>query len=278
MPDAPVPPGGLASFRWTGGEQMLLDTPTVSRCGRVVIGRYGGHTGAGATKNEDGALVWCAGDGAWEFAVLLDAHSSPESAALVLDAIEGERQTILSIFAQPTRAAFTALQRHLLTLFASPEFRSRCREVAGEASCLIYARQAGFVWWLSIGDCLGYVFHESLARLGQFALNQRSFYEWIGEHNTFDLPVPCYTVGTRALLVGRNTLLLASDGLVEWGSRIFADPTQLYALCAAAEDDEQLEMAVEVMMRRVHHERARDSATVLAWRYQRRALPSGGVR
>jgi hypothetical protein len=274
--DSPTPPG-VSCFRWTGGDEMLLDTPTVSRCGPVVIGRYGGNTRSGAAKNEDGALVWCADDGMWEIAVLLDAHFSAESAALVLDAIEGERETILTLLTQPARAAFTALQQRLLTLFASQDFRARCRAVAGEASCLIFARKDNFVWWLAIGDCLGYVFHDHLARLGQFAVNQRSFYEWIGEHNTFDLPVPCYTAGTRALLVGRNTLLLATDGLFEWGSRVFADPARLYALCTAAEDDEQLGLAIGAMLQRVHLERARDSATVLAWRYQRRVVPPAGV-
>ena len=34
-----------------------------------------------------------------------------------------------------------------------------------------------------------YVFHDELHKLGQYALNQRHFYEWIGNVNTFDLPV-----------------------------------------------------------------------------------------
>src|SRR5690242_15318515 len=80
---ADSPPSGVVTFRWVGGEAPLLDTPTVARCGRVVVGRYGGNTSAGATSNDDGALVWCAEDGAWEFAVLLDAHFSDQSAALV---------------------------------------------------------------------------------------------------------------------------------------------------------------------------------------------------
>src|SRR5579863_1290383 len=95
---------GYTGFRWVGSEEMLLDTPDVTACADVVIGRYGGHTGAGADKNEDGALVWCASDGAWEFAALLDAHFSAESAALVIAEIESQREPLLAALAQPPGA------------------------------------------------------------------------------------------------------------------------------------------------------------------------------
>ena len=83
-------------FRWLGSEAPHLDAPFMATCRHVVIGCYGGNTGAGATRNEDGALVWCAGDGSWEFALLLDAHGSAESAALVLTAVEAEATALLT--------------------------------------------------------------------------------------------------------------------------------------------------------------------------------------
>lgn len=257
---------GIATFRWVGGEEPLLDTPTVTRSGRVVVGRYGGNTGAGATKNEDGALVWCAENGEWEFAALLDAHYSDQSAALIVEALGYAREGIATLLARPPAAAFAALQQLLLALFSSQEFRARCHSVEGEASCLIFARRGPFLWWFAVGDCLGYLFQEDLARLGQFAVNQRVFFDWIGQHNTFDWPVPCYTVGTLRLRPGANTLLMATDGLFEWGSRVYERPAELYRLFAGSGGVSELEQAARTALVRVHEERARDSATLLAWR------------
>src|SRR5437899_4608688 len=144
-------------FRWLGSEAPHLDAPVVARCRDVVIGCYGGH--AGADKNEDGALVWCAGDGSWEFAMLLDAHASAESAGLILAAVEAEERAVTSALSQPVETAFAALQECLMTLFRSAEFRARCRRVQGETACLICARKEQFLWWLSVGDCLVYLFH-----------------------------------------------------------------------------------------------------------------------
>ncbi|MGN6674606.1 MAG: hypothetical protein ACTHMA_15000, partial [Thermomicrobiales bacterium] len=84
-------------YRWLGAVAPCLDTPTIAACGPAFIGQYGGHSGAGATKNEDGALVWAAGGGGpadWELALVLDAHATAESAALVLDAVEAEYEAI----------------------------------------------------------------------------------------------------------------------------------------------------------------------------------------
>ena len=256
-------------FRWVGSEEMLLDTPDVTTCGDVVIGRYGGHTSAGADKNEDGALVWCASDGAWEFAALLDAHFSAESAALVIAEIEAQRERLLAALAQPPGSLGTTLRTRLLEAFTAPAFRARCHAAIGEASCLICARKDRFLWWMSIGDCVLYLLHPKLAALGQFALNMRSFYEWVGHVNTFELAAPCYTTGTRMLLPGSNTILLLTDGLLECGKQPFADPLALYRLFAAdAAAGPSLGAAAHTALRRVQHERGRDSATLLTWRLE----------
>jgi serine/threonine protein phosphatase PrpC len=265
-------PSRIATFRWVGGEAALLDAPTVTRCGRVVVGRYGGNTSAGATKNEDGALIWRAEDGGWEFAALLDAHFSDESAALIIEALESAREGITTLLTRPPAAAFPPLQQLLLALFSSPEFRVRCHQVEGEASCLIFARRGAFLWWFAVGDCLGYLLHEELARLGQFAVNQRVFFTWIGRHNTFDLPAPCYTTGALQLRPGWNTLLMATDGLFEWGSRVYENPSELYRLFAGRGDIAQLEQAAQTALARVHAEQAKDSATLLVWRVERQGL------
>jgi serine/threonine protein phosphatase PrpC len=127
-------------------------------------------------------------------------------------------------------------------------------------------RRAQFLWWLSIGDCVAYLFHPELARLGQFALNQRQYFEWIGRVNTFELPVPCYTTGVRELRGGRNVLLLATDGLLECGTRPFEEPRTLYRTFFAQPGAiPDLAARVAALLGRVHRERGRDSATVIAW-------------
>ena len=265
----PQTPNTLRTFRWVGSDHPHLDHPYITACGHVVIGLYGGNTRAGARKNEDGALVWCPHDGSWEFAVLLDAHYSAESAQLVIEAVEAEREPIVRMMSGPVEQAFESVGRHLLALFRSPGFRERCRQVYGEASCLICARKGGFLWWLSIGDCVVYVLHPRLAQLGQYALNQRSFFEWVGHVNTFDLPVPCYASGVRQLLPGHSLIVMVTDGLLEFGRRPFENPASLYHALAPGMpgDMDSLTASVHALLNRVHQERGKDSATVIAWGY-----------
>jgi hypothetical protein len=261
----PERPGGDPhALRWLGSAAMHLDTPTIKRCDRVVIGCYGGNTGAGANKNEDAAHVWAATDGSWEFAVLVDAHYSSESAAVILAGIAAQRDAIVASLTGPLDEFVPGLHTALLTLFRSKAFRARCQQVVGEASCLICARREHFLWWMNIGDCVLYLFHPELARLGQFALNQRSFFEWIGARNTFDLPIPCYTTGVRELFPGMNRILLTTDGLLECGGQPFTDARALYALFNPGSPTSD-QAAVERALATVHHERGRDSATLIAW-------------
>jgi len=252
----------IDTFSWLGSDEMHLDVPSISLCGDVVIGCYGGRISAGANKNEDGALVWCAADDSWEFAVIIDAHYSVESAELLLEAVEGQFDGVAEALSQPVQRAFASLHGLILSMFTSPDFRARCSKVEGESSCLICARKDGFLWWLSIGDCVVYLLHPEFARLGQYALNQRSFHEWVGYRNTFDLDVPCYTSGVRQLGDGSNIVLMATDGLLECGRRPFEDPAQLYK---AFSKSSNLAANVEAALKKVHQERGKDSATVITW-------------
>lgn len=53
----------IQTFRWLGCETMHLDQVVTTPCGHVIVGCYGGHSAAGADRNEDACLVWCAADG-----------------------------------------------------------------------------------------------------------------------------------------------------------------------------------------------------------------------
>jgi hypothetical protein len=270
----------MVRFRWLGSDVSHLDAPAITRCGEVVIGCYGGHTAAGAARNEDGALVWCPTNAAWEFAVLLDAHDSAESAGLVLAAVEAEEAAITAALSQPVDRAFDRLRGALLGRFCSDAFRAECRTVRGETACLICARKERFLWWLSIGDCVVHLLHPDLARLGQFVLNQRSFFEWVGRANTFELPVPCCSTGVRELRGGLNQVLMTTDGLLECGSRPFESPEALSRLFIPRNPggEVDLEAAVAGALARVHAEQGRDSATLIAWSHAAEApgLQSAG--
>lgn len=258
----------IERFHWVGSEEAYLDQPTLAECGSVAIGRYGGNTAAGARRNDDGALVWCAADGAWEFAVVLDAHYSAESAELILTALEEIRPQILAALAEPLPLAFQTLQQTVLALFTDAAFRARCREVYGEASCLMLARKGAYLWWFAVGDCLCYLLHPETARLGQFVLNQRVFFQWIGQRNTFDERVPGYATGTQRLYRGTALIALATDGVFESVPLLYERPDHLLALLDG--DGDALAAGVQQVLAAVHNADGRDSATLLAWRVSSR--------
>ena len=254
---------------WLGSATMYLDTANVAACGDMLIGCYGGNRRAGARKNEDGALTLCAEDGSWHFAALCDAHVTSQSAELLLSTLAAAQADIVGALEESAQIALPALHNFLVEMLASDDFRAKCRAVRGETACLICVQKDQWLWWLSIGDCVLYLFHPELAHLGQYALNQRNFYEWIGQVNTFDLAIPCYTTGVRELRQGRNDILLVTDGLLECGTRPFEDPRALYALMTDVVDGEEMTAwaRISTALARVHAEAGRDSATVIHWCY-----------
>lgn len=266
------------SFRWSGGDETFLDAPHVAQCGHVAIGRYGGTSPVGAHKNEDAALVWVAPDASWTFAALLDAHGSSESADLVLGRVTEMESEVAQLLGNssggrpvsPLWELSALVTRHL----SDESFRRACAAVRGETALLLCAQKGAYLWWLSVGDIPLYVFHPEFARLGQFALNQRMFFEWVGQVNTFALPVPCYTTGVRQLRPGMNRFLLTTDGLLECGTHPFENPATLYELFASPSINGRTTTdAVQDALDRVCVERGGDSASLIAWEVN---LPDAG--
>ncbi|PEP48812.1 PP2C family serine/threonine-protein phosphatase [Bacillus pseudomycoides] len=251
---------------WVGSDEMCLGEISVKQYGDIVLGRYGGNTSAGAKKNEDGAFVWSNGD--WEFAMILDGHNSAESVALVVHTIQNDYENIKVLLEEPIEIAFRSVENHILTLFQSNSFQQACQQVKGETACLICVRKENYIWWFSIGDCLVYVFHEELHKLGQYMLNQRHFYEWIGNVNTFSLPVPCYSSGARELRTGRNRIVMVTDGVLEYGERRYENPIYLYK--DIYENKVKLTECIQNVLEHVHHQLGRDSATIISWDYDNR--------
>ncbi len=251
-------------FRWVGSDEPFLDQPALAECGSIVVGRYGGRTEAGAYKNEDGALVWCDAAGAWEFAALLDAHYSAESAELILATLEAERPRLLAALALPVATAFRALQETLLAIFTDAAFRAQCREVYGEASCLIVARKGAAI---SGGSRSATAWRISCIprRRGWASICSISASSSSGLASATPSTSQCRatTTGTQRLYPGEALIALATDGVFESIPVFYEQPEQLLYLLAR---EEQLYDGVGRILDAVHDIHGRDSATLVAWR------------
>lgn len=250
------------SLNWIGSNEHFIDHPSSISLNHVTIGRYGGNSEAGQTKNEDGCLVWVDPEEDWEFVMLLDAHHSAESAELVLKEISSHKNTFSDLLSSKlTNYTFIQLEEEVLSVFSTEQFLSECQKVRGETACLIAVRKNQYIWWFSVGDCLLYLFHEELLQLGQYQLNQRQFYEWIGKANTFDQTVLCYSTGRRELRTGKNRIFMTTDGLIECPGEPYAKPSYICESFADADD----QSIVNLMLERLKSHSVKDSTTLITW-------------
>ncbi|PLT28250.1 protein phosphatase 2C domain-containing protein [Peribacillus deserti] len=252
----------VKGFSWAGDEAPFLDNPHVVEHEGFMIGRYGGNLKAGGTKNEDGCLTWSSSQGNWEFAAILDGHNSSESVQLVLGTLQQEKELIFQALSQPLNRCFNVLESAILKIFQNPGFLKRCRTVRGETNCLLTARKDKYLWWFSIGDNLLYLFHHELSEFGQHELIQRSFYEWVGFVNTFELEVPCYSTGRKELRKGKNHILLATDGLVECPGEPYRDSKAVKAVFSRHAFPKD---GMQELLDTVHKNQGTDSATIVSW-------------
>lgn len=251
------------AFCWVGSQRDFVDHPDILTLQHLIIGRYGGNSKAGQYKNEDGCLVWIDSLHDWEFVILLDAHNTAESAELVLSLFENNKIQFTSLLSPSLkRDTFKMVEQKILELFQTKEFLSACRQVTGETACLLVIRKGKYVWWFSVGDCVLYVLHPELAKLRQYQVNQRQFYEWIGQVNTFEQDIPCYTIGLKELRKGENQLFLTTDGLLECPNEPYADPQTIYA----ALKQDKVEVSIQEIFTKLIQNNVRDSTTVISWK------------
>jgi hypothetical protein len=209
---------------WCGGEEPFLGEASTFAVGRMVLGRYGG-----TPKNEDAAVVRCGDEE--EYAVVADGHGGADSSALAVRLLQG--------IENPDDIVPTLMN-------------ADTGDLTGETAVLAVTRRGRFLRWLSIGDCVAYALHPQLAKLGQYALNQRSFYEWFGRVDSLRLDVPCYSSGVHALRPGRTRIVVLTDGALECGNPF--DPEAFY-------DGDLVERMDELL----NGLDGNDSATVIAW-------------
>ncbi|WP_312506831.1 protein phosphatase 2C domain-containing protein [Lysinibacillus sp.] len=249
-------------FSWVGSEENFVDQITIQQLNHIIVGRYGGNSTAGQYKNEDGCLVWYNEKENWEFAIILDAHNTSESAEKIIALFNDEKYTIKHLLSMATtRRTFNMLEEKILSMFQSKEFLSICKNVKGETACLIVVRKDQYSWWFSVGDCIFYLFHPELASLGQYQINQRQFYEWIGQVNTFEQDVPCYSVGIRELRKGENLFFLTTDGLIECPNEPYDNPANIFHSMNSNDDK-----SIQSILKNIQDNHVRDSTTIISWR------------
>jgi hypothetical protein len=252
------------SYSWVGSERHFVDEQSTVQIAHLVAGHFGGCSTAGQYKNEDGCLVFLNTLEEWEFTILLDAHNTAESAELIVSTFSNEEVSIRGIMSKPIEDVFKEIENHILGILNDEDFKRSCAAVTGETAALFVVRKGKYIWWLSIGDCLLYVLHPELLALGEVQLNQRSFYEWIGQVNTFDLPVPSYRRGIKELRKGLNQILLTTDGLIECPTEPFILPTVLFQQFNGC----TIEKGVQRLLVEIEKQHVRDSTTILTWMVQ----------
>ncbi|MEW4326814.1 protein phosphatase 2C domain-containing protein [Rossellomorea marisflavi] len=256
----------MREWSWVGSDDTKVDEKDILTFPNgIVVGCFGGNSKAGANKNEDAALLWVE-EGEWEFAAVLDAHQTAESASLVVETLEGEKERIQSILKRPIGEVFNPLQACILDLFREPGFLARCQEVQGETAILLVCRKENVLWWFSIGDCVAMLHHPELAAHGQYNLNQRHFYEWIGKASSFHGEISCYGTGVRELREGTNTIFMTTDGILECPGDPYPGGKKIFA----AFKEKSVEEGVADLLHTIEENGVRDSTTIVAWRIDNR--------
>ncbi|WP_081987038.1 protein phosphatase 2C domain-containing protein [Planococcus sp. CAU13] len=252
----------MEEFDWVGSEEHFVDQPDLWKMRKMTVGRFGGNSAAGQTKNEDACLAWENAEEDWEFAMIMDAHDTAESAEVVMEQVLAHQEEIKGFLKMDVSFEFfQSLEALLLRIFRQKDFLATCREIQGETACLIAIRKGKHLYWFSVGDCLLYLFHPELAAMGQYQLNQRHFYEWIGRNNSFDQPVPSFSSGLRELRQGANQILLATDGLTECPGEPYSEAVDIYREFEGGNE----ETGLLNLLATVQEKGVRDSVTVISW-------------
>lgn len=249
------------SIQWSGSKKNFIDEIDILNFSDIKIGRYGGSSISNASYNEDGYFIASSINNLWKFVVLLDAHNTDESTQLVIATIHENFYRIAEILDKNDKDLFQSMQLFITELFSSVDFRNNSKKINGETACLICLQINNVIWWFSIGDNLALLFHDELAELGQYSLNQRHFFEWIGNKSFYYCGIPCHSSGMRELRKGINKIYLITDGVIESGNREFENLSILYQEL----NKEDHKAGILNVLNIVKNNNGKDSATIISW-------------
>lgn len=112
----------IEDFSWVGSQENFVDQLNILQFNHITVGRYGGNSSEGQYKNEDGCLVWSSKKQDWEFAIILDAHNTAESAENILNLFNNEKHQIKHLLSLPTiQQTFKSLEQKILNMFQSDD-------------------------------------------------------------------------------------------------------------------------------------------------------------
>lgn len=245
---------------WHGNINTYLDIIEIKTIENVSYGCFGGSTKAGQYTNEDGLYILSKAK-EYVLAILLDSHASNESVTLILSEIEIREETIKSYLELPLAQAMRQISFFFIELIHDEKFIEKTKGVRGESAFLVVFQKDNYLWWLSVGDNSLYLLHPELSELGQHRLNQRVFYQWIGEKNSIDLDIPCFTQSTIELRQGKSDIVLLTDGVLECDGQFYDDPMKINNVF----NKHQSKEAIEVILKEVESVSGRDSSTIVSW-------------
>lgn len=249
-------------LQWNGEFEKYIDSISIREIEDIWIGNFGGSSSKGTVKNEDGAIIYRLQNHG-VLAIIFDAHTSTDSVLelqrLVLE-LNDEIYRIGSIKDYSSLGEIKKLIEGIINSSRSNELMKNC---TGETAVLFTYQYEEYVWWLSIGDNQLYIFHEEFNSLGQYNVNSRIFYQWIGKMNSVNLKVPCYTTGTLELREGSSRIIMLTDGILEIDKRPFenADLLKKY-IC-----EDVLESGLMNTLELVKKSEGKDNATIIGWDY-----------
>lgn len=213
--------------------------------GQVTIGLSGGM--GQRDKNEDGVFVSGLVD---PVVAIFDGHTSDDSVVRCIDAL---KTLDFNYQEMEISQAFKAFEETIQGLLQD----LKTQDLLGETAAMFVYQREGYLSWISVGDNSLYLFHPEWMALGQYRLNQRIFYQWVGKANSIQLDVPCYERGTIELRAGMNRILMITDGILEIQGRPFEDHEHLYQTL--------IHGGPEALLEEVLRRHGRDNASLVTW-------------
>lgn len=245
---------------WNGNIAKYIDTIVIKDFNHVTTGCFGGSSLKGAHKNEDGYILLTPSEDS-TLAILFDAHTTNESLLYMTERIEACKEELHAYCLKEHQEAFPLLQSFFADLLNDKKLMDDCESLNGETAMLVCFQKDSFLWWLSIGDNSLYVYHKEFNELGQYRINPRIFYQWVGNQNSLGLPLPCFSSGAIELRPGNNRILMLTDGVLEIEGRPFEDDAYLADIFANTPKDQ----AIKQVLKTVKDKEGLDNATILAW-------------
>lgn len=147
---------------------------------------------------------------------------------------------IIEICKQQAEIAFPEIQKYIISFIESDQIKSECQGLTGETALL-------------------FCFHKEFNNLVQYEVNQRNFYQWIGQKNSLNLKVPCYSSGTMQLRAGKSKILVLTDGVIEVGGRPFEDDDRLRKVFRS----NNLSVSTKTLLDEVQRKNGRDSVDLV---------------